>query len=159
MKTKLDKFDRIILDILQSNSGASINDLVDASELSVASVQRRLKKLRELKIIQREVAVLDPGKIGQKITIIVHVELERERVDQVQAFKNMALKEPHVQQCYYVTGEADFILICIAKDMDDFEQLTQRLFFKNSNIRRFRSSIVMNRTKVGLTVPLWADED
>ena len=53
-----------------------------------------------------------------------------------------------------MTGEADFILICAAKDMQDFEDLTHRLFFENSNVRRFRTSVTMERTKVGLDLPI-----
>jgi len=158
MYMKFDEADRIILDLLQTNAAVPINDIVFASGLSVASVQRRLKKLRDAKIIDREIAVINPALVGQKMTIIVMVELERERVDQLEAFKKMAKREPHVQQCYYVTGEADFVLICIVPDMDEFEALTRRLFFENTNVRRFRTNIVMNRTKVGLSVPLWPQE-
>jgi len=86
------------------------------------------------------------------MTFIVMVELERERIDQLDAFRRIVRKEVQVQQCYYVTGEADFTLICTARDMLDFEALTRRLFFENTNVRRFRTSVVMERTKVGLTI-------
>ena len=82
------------------------------------------------------------------------VELERERVDQLDAFRRRAKAEPRVQQCYYITGEADFALIVLARDMQDFQDLTHRLFFDDANVKRFRTSVVMDRTKVGLTVPL-----
>ena len=82
------------------------------------------------------------------------VELERERVDQLDAFRRRAKAEPRVQQCYYITGEADFALIVLARDMQDFQELTHRLFFDDANVKRFRTSVVMDRTKVGLTVPL-----
>lgn len=154
MPTELDSADRLLLEHLQENAGVSIGDLVDASGLSVASVQRRLKRLREARVIEREIAVINPAAVGQAMTFVVMVELERERVDQLQAFRLMAQNEPHVQQCYYVTGEADFVLICVAPDMAAFEALTQRLFFENRNVRRFRTSVVMGRTKVGLSVPV-----
>ncbi|EGG95410.1 transcriptional regulator, AsnC family [gamma proteobacterium IMCC1989] len=86
------------------------------------------------------------------MTFIVMVELERERIDQLDAFRRIVRKEVQVQQCYYVTGEADFTLICTARNMADFEALTQRLFFENANVRRFRTSVVMDRAKVGLSV-------
>lgn len=54
---------------------------------------------------------------------------------------------PEVQQCYYVTGEVDFILIVIVGDMSESEDLTQRLFFPNENIRKFRTFIAMDHTK------------
>nr|WP_255536358.1 Lrp/AsnC ligand binding domain-containing protein [Pacificimonas pallii] len=92
------------------------------------------------------------------MSFVILVELERERTDQLDTFKRAAQREPQVQQCYYVTGEADFVLLCVARDMDDFEQLTRRLFFDNENVRRFRTSVVMDRTKVGLAVPVWPDD-
>lgn len=88
------------------------------------------------------------------MTFLVLVELERERVDQLDAFRRRAKAEPRVQQCYYITGEADFALIVLARDMQDFQELTHRLFFDDANVKRFRTSVVMDRTKVGLTVPL-----
>jgi len=82
------------------------------------------------------------------------VELERERLDQIDNFTRQIRSEPQVQQCYYVTGEADFCLICTARDIVDFEELTHRLFFDNANVRRFRTSVVMSRKKVSLAVPI-----
>lgn len=158
MTVKIDDSDRAILDCLQRDASISINDLAHEAQLSTASVQRRLKRLKDAKVISREVAIVDQSRIGQKMSFVILVELERERVDQLQAFRDAARKEPQVQQCYYVTGEADFVLICTAKDMEDFERLTHSLFFDNENVRRFRTSVVMGRTKVGLTVPVWPSD-
>jgi Lrp/AsnC family transcriptional regulator, leucine-responsive regulatory protein len=152
MTITLDKPDRIILDTLQTNARVSLEALADACGLSSASVQRRMKRLRDTHVIESEVAILNPDALGQCMTFIVMVELERERIDQLDAFRRIVRKEVQVQQCYYVTGEADFTLICTARNMADFEALTQRLFFENTNVRRFRTSVVMDRTKVGLTV-------
>ncbi|WP_417459486.1 Lrp/AsnC family transcriptional regulator [Kordiimonas sp.] len=154
MMTDLDHADRILLAELQRDSTTSINDLADACGLSTPSVQRRLKKLRASGVIEREIAVLNQKALGQDMTFIVLVELERERIDQLDAFRRMAARESAVQQCYYVTGEADFVLVCTAADMQAFEALTHRLFFENGNVRRFRTSVVMSRTKVGLDVPV-----
>jgi len=152
MDITIDKLDRIILAHLQRNARLSLEALADACGLSSASVQRRMKRLREANIIENEVAVLNPSALGQNMTFIVMVELERERIDQLDAFRRIVREEAQVQQCYYVTGEADFTLICTARDMLDFEELTRRLFFENTNVRRFRTSVVMQRTKVGLTI-------
>ncbi|MDA8586913.1 Lrp/AsnC family transcriptional regulator [Rhodobacteraceae bacterium] len=157
MSSELDAADRVILDVLQHDATKSLDALSEACELSVPTVQRRLKRLRELNVIDREVAVIDPQKVGQLMSFIVMVEMERERIDHLDAFRRAARAEPQVQQCYYVTGEADFCIICTAKDMGDFEALTQRLFFDNGNIRRFRTSVVMDRSKVGLAVNLGGD--
>ncbi len=86
------------------------------------------------------------------------IELERERLTQIDQSVRQTRNEPQVQQYYYVTGDADFCLICTARDMPDFERLTNRLFFENSNVRRFRTSVVMGRKKVGLGVSISTEE-
>ena len=58
-----------------------------------------------------------------------------------------------MQQCYYVTGESDFVLVVVATSMSHYESLTRQLFFGNSNVKRFRTNVVMDRVKVGLEVP------
>ncbi|MEM7321001.1 MAG: Lrp/AsnC family transcriptional regulator [Pseudomonadota bacterium] len=154
MRVEIDESDRIILRAIQSDRRLGLEVLADDCGLSVPSVQRRLKRLRESGIIQREVAILDSSRLDYAMTFIVLVELERESLVKLDQFRKQMKAEPQVQQCYYVTGEADFILICTARDMQDFEALTHRLFFEDSNVRRFRTSVSMDRTKVGLTVPI-----
>jgi len=149
---KIDKADIAILNTLQENARTSLEQLAHLTGLSSASVQRRLKALRDSGFILREIAVVDPVKLGQKMSFVILVELERERPEQIDVFVRRASIEPQVQQCYYVTGEADFCLICTASDMEDFEELTHRLFFEDTNVRRFRTSVVMGRKKVGLNV-------
>ena len=148
----IDQADTVILNAMQDNARIGLEALASDSGLSVASVQRRLKRLRDDGVITREVAVLDPAKVGQPMSFVVMVELERERIDQIDAFTRLAQNEPQVQQCYYVTGDADFCLICTAESMEDFQELTHRLFFDNANVRRFRTSVVMGRKKVGSSV-------
>lgn len=153
----LDQADRILLDQLQTDATQGIDALAHACGLSVASVQRRLKRLRASGVIAHEVAELEPAAVGLPMTFVIMVELERERREQLAAFRVAICDEPQVQQAYYVTGESDFALVCVARDMADFEALTHRLFFENGNVRRFRTSVVMERTKVGLTVPVAKD--
>jgi len=154
VQTALDVTDIALLSRLQENARQSLDSLAEAAQISVASVQRRLKRLREAGVIEREVAIIDPAAVGQTMTFIVMVELERERPDQIDAFARLVQGEPRVQQCYYVTGEADFCLICTAANMTDFEDLSRRLFFDQANVRRFRTSVVMGRRKVGLSIGL-----
>jgi Lrp/AsnC family leucine-responsive transcriptional regulator len=80
--------------------------------------------------------------------------LERESLHQLDGFRRKTKAEPQIQQCYYITGDADFALIALARNMKDYEALTQRLFFADSNVKRFRTCVVMDRTKVGMTVPI-----
>jgi Lrp/AsnC family transcriptional regulator, leucine-responsive regulatory protein len=150
----LDDFDREILRRVQRDARATGEDIGADIGLSAAAVQRRLKRMRELGVITAEVAIVNPQAVGQAMSFIVGVEMERERADMLDAFRDAARADPNVQHCYYVTGVADFILIVIARDMDDFEAFTRRLLFDNPNIRRFTTSVVMARDKVGQIVPV-----
>lgn len=152
MISKLDKSDRIILNLIQNDNSLSLETLAFECGLSVPSVQRRLKKMRKEHVIEKEIAVLNPISLGQEMTFIITVELEKERLDILDAFKRKVRTELQVQQCYYVTGEGDFVLICTARNMSDFEALTHRLFFGDDNVRHFKTSVVMDRTKVGLSI-------
>ena len=151
---ELDNQDLKILEILQVNARATTEELSEEVGLSTASIQRRIKKLRDNKIITAEVAIVSPKSVGQTMTFIISVELRRENVDCFNLFKSKVIKSNRIQQCYYVTGEADFILIVTAKDMADFDDFTKRLFFADNNVLHFKTSVVMGRTKVGLTLPL-----
>lgn len=154
MPDNLDDRDLKLISLIQNNARTNLDVLSEATHLSVPSVQRRLKKLRDQGVIEKEVAVITPEKLGFQMTFIVMVELERESLDKLNAFKKKIDDEPRVQQSYYVTGESDFVLICVVRDARDFEKLTHTLFFENSNVRRFRTSMVMNKHKVGLNVPV-----
>lgn len=122
--------------------------------LSAAAVQRRIKRLRETGVIAREVAVVDPRALGVDMTFVVTVEMERERIEVLDAFRKQVKSDPAVQQCYYVTGSADFVLVVNCRDMTEFEAFTRRTFFDNGDVRHFTTSVVMDRVKVGLGVPL-----
>ena len=150
----LDDFDREILRWLQRDARATGEAIGAEIGLSAAAVQRRIQCLRKSGVIVAEVAIVDPVAVGQAMTFVVGVELEHERADMLDAFRRAARADPNVQQCYYVTGAADFVLIVLARDMADFEVFTRRLLFDNSNIRRFTTSVVMSRDKVGNGVPV-----
>jgi DNA-binding Lrp family transcriptional regulator len=150
----LDDFDREILRRLQVDARVTGEQISAAVHLSAAAVQRRIQRLRKLGVIVAEVVIVDPAAVGQAMSFIVGVELERERADMLEAFRKTARADPNVQQCYYVTGSADFILVVLARDMADFEAFTRRVLFDNPNIRRFTTSVVMSRDKVGHAVPI-----
>lgn len=150
---ELDEKDRQLLDLLQHDARQSLEAIAGQIALSAPAVQRRIKRLRATGVIEGEVAVVNPAAVGLPMTFIVIVELERERADQIDAFRRKVIAEPQVQQGYYVTGEGDFVIIAVARDMDDFEALTRKLFFDDPNVRRFRTSVAMGKAFRSLNVP------
>jgi len=148
----MDDKDLEILKLVQGDARLTAEALGYEIGLSPPAVQKRLKKLRETGVIERETAVLSTAKLGRGMTVIVQVMLERESRSHLDDFKRRMRSAPAVQQCYYATGEADFILVVIVHDIAEYEEFTQEYFFDESNVSKFTSSIVMDRVKVSLDI-------
>lgn len=156
MTNTLDDSDVKLLELLQSDNRLTADEMGDLTGISRSSVQRRLKRLREDGIIEADISVLSPRALGNYMTFIVEVELEVDRTQHLDEFRRSMLTLKNVQQCYYVTGRTDFIVIAVSPDMASYEEFSRKVFTENPNIRRFHSNVVVNRVKVGLQVPLEA---
>ena len=150
----LDDFDLAILRILQKDNTLPHRLIGERVNLSAPSVQRRIKRLEATGIITMQSAIVDPARLGRPLTIVVEVELKAETGGAIDVVKQSFADAPEVQQCYYVTGETDFVLIILVRDMAEYEALTQRLFFSNDTIRKFKTFVTMDRTKVSLSVDI-----
>lgn len=150
----LDRHDLAILDILQRDNTTPQRTIGDLVNLSAAAVQRRISRLQAGGVIAGNAAILNPAAVGHPIIVLVEVQIENERIDLLEATKAAFASAPEVQQCYYVTGETDFILVITIPTMQEYEALTKRLFFKDKNIKHFRSHVVMDRVKASMAVSL-----
>ncbi|MGE7956127.1 Lrp/AsnC family transcriptional regulator [Pseudomonas sp. NPDC089530] len=153
MTTSLDTYDLKLLAELQRDARTPQSELGLRVNLSTAAVNRRLKRLTDEGVIERYSAVIAPQALGYELSIIVEVEVESERIDQLDALKRSFQACPQVQQCYYVAGECDFVLIFAVRNMAQYNELTRELFFENNNVKRFKTLVAMSRVKVGLEVP------
>ncbi|MBB5054623.1 DNA-binding Lrp family transcriptional regulator [Afipia massiliensis] len=151
---QLDDFDLAILDQLQINNRTSLQEIGQSVNLSAAAVQRRVRRMEDARVIQSNAAIVDPASVGRPITIIVEVQVDSEHADLMDSARSEFAAAPEVQQCYYVTGAADFILVLTVSTMEEYEQLSRRLFLENKNVRHFNTFVAMNRVKAGLRVPL-----
>ncbi|MGY4395497.1 Lrp/AsnC family leucine-responsive transcriptional regulator [Sphingomonas sp. UYAg733] len=150
--TGLDAFDVRILDLLQENNQRTSEELATLVHLSPASCLRRVKKLREKRVIVGDVSIVAPERLGNQMTMIVLVSLESEQHHLIDALKTSMKRTPNVLQCYYVTGAADFVIVVSVKDMAEYEQFTRDFFFENRNVRRFETLVVMNAVKRQLDI-------
>ena len=151
---KLDALDAQILNVLQKDNQITSAERAARVNLSPASCLRRMRRLREEGTIAADVSIVAPEAVGRNLTMIVLVSVERERPELLDEFKRSMQRTPEVMQCYYVTGDADFVLLVTAADMADYESFTQRFFFENPNIRRFSTMVVMNRVKFATMIPI-----
>lgn len=150
----LDSLDLQLLRIVQTNNRLSTEQMGSQIGLSATAVQRRIKRLRDSGVIKKEVAVLDVIAVGGFVTIIVNVTIKQGSIKSLKGFKKLMLDCPQVQQCYYVTGNDDFIIIVTIENMLEYEKLTHKLFFSNDNIQKFNSTVVMENVKIGLDIPI-----
>jgi DNA-binding Lrp family transcriptional regulator len=110
--------------------------------------------MRQEGIIAAQVAVVSPEAVGRAVTIIVGLSTSDERTEPSQATKRVLAAAPEVQQCYYVTGDFDFIVVLTVESMAEYEALTQRVFLAHANITKFKTFVVMDRVKATLECPV-----
>jgi Lrp/AsnC family leucine-responsive transcriptional regulator len=153
----MDNLDAKILNLVQKDNRLTVEQIGAQIGLSGSACQRRLSRLRATKVIRNDIAVVDPNKVDKKLTMIIDVTLERERPDVISRFKKTMQDHPHVMQCYYVTGDKDFILIVAMRDMAEFEEFQTEFCTQNPAIGRFSTSVVVDPVKVGLSILVEAD--
>ena len=143
----LDAVDQRLLALLQDDAARSNQALADAAHVSAATALRRVRRLIETGVIERQVAIVSPQAFGTGLTAIVEVTLDRQGVEHVDAFEARALAEPAVQQCYRVTPGPDFILMIRVRDMPGYQALAQRLFTQDANVRNVKTFFALKRAK------------
>ncbi|MEP7246174.1 MAG: Lrp/AsnC family transcriptional regulator [Gammaproteobacteria bacterium] len=151
---ELDRFDRQLLKLVQEDSGQTAERLAGQVGLSPSAIQRRLRRMREQGVIVREVAVVDPNVLGRPTLFIVSLQVERERPELLAQLRSWLAAQEQVQQVFYVTGEADFVLVVAAADTETYDALMSRLVGDNPNVRRFTTNVALSVVKRGLTLPV-----
>jgi Lrp/AsnC family leucine-responsive transcriptional regulator len=150
----LDKMDRKILNILQQDNQITNLALAEKIGISPPPCFRRVKRLREAGIIVSDVSLVDPFKVGRPLIAFVNITLEKQREDLLAHFERKMLEEPEIMQCYFVSGDTDYLLIIHVKDMNHYNELARRVFANEPNIKKFRTSFCLNRTKYHTQVVL-----
>jgi Lrp/AsnC family leucine-responsive transcriptional regulator len=155
---ELDATDWALLAQLQDDSALSNQDLAAKVHVSPATCLRRVKRLRDAGLIEREMAVLNPERmaasIGHGMEAVVEVSLDRQGNEEQEAFEQRVTADDAVQQCYRVSPGPDFILIVHARDMQDYLALAQRLFTSDANVRNVKAFFSVKRGKFRPRIPL-----
>lgn len=150
----LDRHDRQLLALLQEDAGRTAEQLAEQVPLSASAIQRRLRRLREEGVIAREIAVLDARQAGRCTTFIAALQLADEHPERIAPLRAWLAAEPRVQQAFYVTGEADFVLVVTAADTEAYEAFMARLLKAHPVVRRFTTQVALAVLKRGLSVPV-----
>jgi Lrp/AsnC family transcriptional regulator, leucine-responsive regulatory protein len=154
---ELDRLDRQLLNLIQEDSAQTTEQLAATVPLSPSAIQRRLRRMREQGVISREIAVVDARKVGRSTSFVVSIQVERERPELLGELRRWLVGQEHVQQAFYVTGEADFVLVICAPDTETYDALMARLVSENPNVKRFTTNVALRVVKRGLTIPVPLD--
>ena len=155
---QVDSFDVKLLTIVQENNRLTVEEMSRRVGLSASACQRRLSRLRAEGFISADISVLDPSKVGKPLIMVIEVKLEREDPVATKRFKDAMRKNPKVMQCYYVTGEKDFILLVAMRDMEEFNMFQTEFCTENPMVNRFSTSVVVEQVKVNLAIPIQSEQ-
>lgn len=154
---QLDRFDHHLLRLVQEDASQTAEQLAEQVALSPSAIQRRLRRLREEGVIERDISVVDAHKMGRYTVFVVSLQVERERPELLGELRRWLAAQEQIQQAYYVTGEADFVLLIAASDMETYDALMARLVTENPNVKRFTTNVALGVVKRGLTIPMPAE--
>lgn len=157
MDTDLDAADYRLLELLQADARMPITRLAEIVGLSEPACYRRIQRLKRSKIIEREIAVVSPRSMGWPLTMIVLVTLERERTAILDQFIRKLQTVPEIVEAWYVTGDYDFALRIVARDMESFETMTRTVLYADNFVKNFKTLVTMRNVK--LQGPLKAADD
>ncbi|MEY5097618.1 MAG: hypothetical protein RJA36_337 [Pseudomonadota bacterium] len=157
----IDQIDLALLAELQRDAARSNQALAQAVGVSPATSLRRVRRLTELGVIERQVALLNPERLaaalGHGLSALVEVSLDRQGAEQLDAFEARVVADEAVQQCWRVSPGPDFVLVVAVRDMPSYQALAQRLFTQDANVRNVRAFFSLRRAKFAPAQPLPPD--
>ena len=146
-----DATDIRLLELLQTDASLSNQALAERVHVSPPTCLRRVKRLRDAGLIEREIAVLSPDKLaavlGYGLTAVVEISLDQQGAEWLEAFEARVVLDDAVQQCYRVSPGPDFVLMVHVADMPSYLALTQRLFTSDANVRNVKAFFSVKRAK------------
>ncbi len=150
---KLDKIDRKIIKILQENSKITNLELSKKIKLSPAPTLERVKKLEQSKVIQSYHAQVNPQAIGLNVKTFIQVSLAWKKENALDSFIEKIQSIDEITECYITTGEADFLLKVICKDIPTYEQLLFKTLQQIEEIERLKTLVTLSTIKSSTVLP------
>lgn len=153
-----DAIDLQLLRHLQQDASLTNQALAERVHVSPPTCLRRVKRLFDAGLVEREIAVLNADTVaavfGHGLSAVVEITLDRQDQAALEAFEQRVQLEDAVQQCYRVSPGPDFCLVVQVTNMAAYLALTQRLFTHDANVRNVKSFFSIKRSKFGAAIPL-----
>lgn len=153
-KEALDQIDRRILAELQQNARLSNSELAERAGISPSPCWRRVRRLEDSRVIDRYVTLLDPGRLGLRVSVFVQVSLATQVESALEIFETAILERPEVMECYLMTGNADYLLRVVAADLAAYERFLMDHLTRIPVVSNIRSSFALRSVKYRTDLPL-----
>lgn len=156
--TEIDATDLRLLSLLQTDATLSNQALAEAAHVSPTTCHRRVKRLWDLGLIEKQVAILSTERLGPLLgwglSVLVEVSLDHQTQEALDAFEARAVADERVQQCWRVSPGPDFVLVVQVADMPSYQDLARDLFTQDRQVRNVRAFFAVKRAKFGTQLPM-----
>ena len=155
MPIKIDEIDRKILEQLQRDASPSTADLAEQVGLSMSPCWRRIRRLENLGVIRKRVALLDREKLGLEVTAFASVKLSAHGVAALPEFEAAIDDFQEVVACFVMTGDVDYLLQVVTRDIRSYENFLRNRLLQLPTVREVHSQIALNELKHTTELPLF----
>jgi Lrp/AsnC family transcriptional regulator len=152
----LDDFDKKILDRLQRDSTIAVAELAEQVGLSQSTCWRRINLLEQAGIIRSRVALLDAKALGLEVTVFANIKLSAHGRRSLSEFEEAISQCPEVVECYTMSGEMDFLLRIVARDIEAYERFLRETLLQMPSVQEVHSHIALSQVKHTTMLPLTA---
>ncbi|MBC3927952.1 Lrp/AsnC family transcriptional regulator [Undibacterium sp. CY21W] len=150
----MDNYDRSILRYLQEDGRMSNLHLAEQIHLSAPQTLRRVRTLEEKKVIRGYVAQVAPEAVGLGVMAFVNLSLDREQFRNVREVERQLMAFPDIIECHTISGDFDYILKVVAKDLKSLSQFLTDTLMQVSGVASLRSMICMEEIKPVSGLPI-----
>lgn len=153
-RERLDSVDLQLLKLLQEDGRMTNADLARRVKLSPPSVLQRIRRLEQSGLVSRYTAILDAEKMGYKLCVMAMVSLALHQEQPIEGFRKAIVNVPEVLEVMHVSGDFDYLLKIVVKDMADYERLVREQISTIPGVGRIQSSFVLAVNKNSTALPL-----
>ncbi|MGI2029480.1 Lrp/AsnC family transcriptional regulator [Endozoicomonas acroporae] len=150
----MDKIDRNILRELQEDTTPSLAELAEKVSLSPTPCWKRIKRLEAEGYITRRVALVNPDKVGLGVSVFVHIKTRHHNSEWLASFSKVVASFPEIAECYRMSGEYDYLLRVVVKDIQSFDRFYKALVNSVEGLTDVTSSFAMEQMKFTTALPL-----
>lgn len=151
---KLSRIDRRLLAELQRDTTRNQSELAELVGMSRTSCWRRIREFEDAGLIERQVAILNPKMAGFNIQVLLLVAMTEHTDENRHSFEKHVASLPEVTECFSVSGDRDYVLHVVVKDMDTYNDFLNSEVLKHAAVRSASSTFVLRRVKYSTALPL-----